>query len=238
MADTFVVEISNDNGATWTNLETVGPAGPEVSGGWIFQSFDVRDFLTPTDQMRVRFTASDLAGGSVVEAGVDGVKMQVIECGDTEEVVPAASYNLFRGVLLSGDVSDVASSDDSYLSHNPGFTLNSNEPPVWLIFDANLSNDSPADVDVTVEANANTPGLTQTLEMFNWNSGQFESVDSQAASFNQDLVVTVDLAADAADYVQSGTGAVRLRSGWVQTGFTLLFPWTISVDHVEWAASN
>ena len=72
MADTFVVEISNDNGATWTNLETVGPAGPEVSGGWIFQSFDVRDFLTPTDQMRVRFTASDLAGGSVVEAGVDG----------------------------------------------------------------------------------------------------------------------------------------------------------------------
>ena len=237
MADTFVVEISNDNGATWTDLEIVGPTGPEVIGGWIFKTFDVRDFVTPTDQMRVRFTASDLGDGSVVEAGVDGVSIEVIDCGGAE-VVPAANYTVFRGLLASGDVSDVASSDDSYLSHNPGFTLNSSEPPVWLIFDASLSSDSPAEFGVTIEANANTPGLTQTLEMFNWNIGQFESIDSQGASFNQDLVVTIDLSADAAEYVQPGTGTVMLRSGWAQTGFTLLFPWMISVDNVEWTASN
>ena len=44
-ADVFVVDISNDNGVNWTNVETIGPAGPGTSGGWIFHGFDVADFL-------------------------------------------------------------------------------------------------------------------------------------------------------------------------------------------------
>ena len=77
-SDTFVVEISNDNGQSWTEVETVGPAGNEVSGGWFHKMFDIADFVAPTDQMRVRFTASDLGAGSVVEAAVDGVEMILI----------------------------------------------------------------------------------------------------------------------------------------------------------------
>lgn len=79
-ADVFVVEISNDNGANWVELETVGPSGPEVSGGWIFRQFTIADFVEPTAQMQVRFIASDLADGSVVEAGVDRVEVQLIDC--------------------------------------------------------------------------------------------------------------------------------------------------------------
>lgn len=79
--DTFVVEISNDDGASWTFLETVGPAGPEVSGGWFRQAFLVSDFLTPTAEMRLRFTASDLINGSIVEAGVDGIRIDSVSCG-------------------------------------------------------------------------------------------------------------------------------------------------------------
>ena len=33
MQDVFVVQVSDDGGATWVNLETVGPSGPEVNGG-------------------------------------------------------------------------------------------------------------------------------------------------------------------------------------------------------------
>ncbi len=79
-ADTFVVEISNNGGATWTNLETVGPTGPEVSGGWFFKQFRIDEVIAPTNNMRVRFTASDLADGSVVEAAVDRVEIQVVSC--------------------------------------------------------------------------------------------------------------------------------------------------------------
>ncbi len=81
--DVFVIEISNDDGQTWTELETVGPTGGEVSGGWFTTSVFVDDFFdTPSNQVRVRFIASDLGDGSVVEAGVDAVGVSIIECED------------------------------------------------------------------------------------------------------------------------------------------------------------
>ena len=69
------------------NLETVGPTGPDVSGGWIFQQFQIDDIVEPTDNMRVRFTASDFGEGSVVEAGVDRVEIQVVNCDEVPDVL-------------------------------------------------------------------------------------------------------------------------------------------------------
>jgi hypothetical protein len=80
MNDIFEVEVSDDAGATWTNLETVGPGGPEVDGDWFYKEFVVDDFVEPTDQFQIRFKASDLNDGSVVEAGVDGIELKIIDC--------------------------------------------------------------------------------------------------------------------------------------------------------------
>ncbi|MCA9289969.1 MAG: hypothetical protein KDA25_02510 [Phycisphaerales bacterium] len=84
--DVFVVEISGDDGANWVELETVGPDGDEVQGGWYLKSFRIADYVAPTNQVRVRFIASDLINGSVVEAGVDGVRLNRtalgVECSD------------------------------------------------------------------------------------------------------------------------------------------------------------
>ena len=79
-SDVFVVEISNDAGASWVELETVGPTGPEVSGGWFFKRFRVNDFLEPTNEFQIRFNASDLGDGSIVEAAVDAVQIETLTC--------------------------------------------------------------------------------------------------------------------------------------------------------------
>ncbi len=79
-SDIFTVQISNNDGETWTPLETVGPGGNEVSGGWIRKTFEINEFLTPTAEMRLRFTASDLGDGSVVEAGIDGMEIMLLQC--------------------------------------------------------------------------------------------------------------------------------------------------------------
>ncbi len=79
--DIFVVEVSDNNGSSWVNLETVGPAGPEVSGGWFEKQFAVSDFVDETDQFRIRFVASDTDPQSIVEAAIDGVRLSTIVCG-------------------------------------------------------------------------------------------------------------------------------------------------------------
>ena len=81
--DIFVVEVSDD-GATWVDLETVGPGGSEVNGGWISKAWDVEAIpgLTPSSTFYVRFTASDLNDGSIVEAAVDAVLIDRYYCND------------------------------------------------------------------------------------------------------------------------------------------------------------
>jgi hypothetical protein len=101
--DVFEVEISNDDGANWEPLETVGPTGSEVFGGWVKKQFLINDTLEPTAEMRLRFTASDLGNGSVVEAAVDGVEIQIIDCVTVGVAINQGE--LQRSMLLDWEVS-------------------------------------------------------------------------------------------------------------------------------------
>ena len=142
-------------------------------------------------------------------------------------IQPADSFTVFRGELQSGGLAETTTSDDQYLSVRPGFTLNTSEAPVWLIFDALLS---LTNHEMLVESQANTPNLTMTAEMFNWNSSQYETVGTKLESFNADSIETFTLTSNHFDT----DGLAMARLGWRRTGFTLLFPWEISVDQVVW----
>jgi len=74
--DSMPVLISNDDGQTWVELENV----TENANAWVFKEFRIADFVTPTDQIRLRFVARDLDPGSIVEAAVDDVRLMIYGC--------------------------------------------------------------------------------------------------------------------------------------------------------------
>jgi subtilisin family serine protease len=80
--DYMRVWVSDDGGANWSVLETVGPGGPDVEGGWIRKEFFVADLpnVTNSDQVQVRFVVADYDPPSNVEAGVDGVEVFKYVC--------------------------------------------------------------------------------------------------------------------------------------------------------------
>jgi hypothetical protein len=75
-ADSMPVEISNNGGTTWLPLVTISAS----SNAWVKHSWRVRDFITPTNQVRVRFIARDLGTGSLVEAAIDDLKITNVDC--------------------------------------------------------------------------------------------------------------------------------------------------------------
>ncbi len=80
--DVFRVDISDNNGATWTTLETVGPSTSQSSGGWFEAEFAISDFVSTTSQVRLRFIAEDAGSGSVIEAAVDAISVGGLSCTD------------------------------------------------------------------------------------------------------------------------------------------------------------
>lgn len=151
--------------------------------------------------------------------------------------VPPATLTVFRGITGAGGLPEVLDSDDNRLLMNPGFTINNTEAPVWLIFDAAISG-TPSSLVFDRESQAGTPGLSVTTEAFNWTTGAYVVVDVTDEAFAADTIVSVDLSANAPDYVESGTGNIRSRVGWRRTGFTINFPWEARVDQISWTFAN
>jgi len=84
--DTMRVYISNNGGADWSPVETVGPVD-QASGGWYIFSFMAANIVPLTDQMKLRFEVSDLGAGSIVEAALDAVRISRNSCGSEPQPI-------------------------------------------------------------------------------------------------------------------------------------------------------
>jgi choice-of-anchor B domain-containing protein len=88
--DTIFIDISNNNGSNWQSLDTIGPGDPAAGGGWNEYSYDLTQiFASPSSQVRIRFRAGDTGVGSVVEAGVDAVEIELVSCENATNPCPA-----------------------------------------------------------------------------------------------------------------------------------------------------
>jgi hypothetical protein len=115
--DRLTVEISNDDGGSWTTVETV----PHTIG-WVYRTFNVNDFVTATAQVKLRFSAIDNPSDSVTEAALDAFLIAGLSC-----TPPDGTGDLnCDGLLNFGDINPfvMALSDpDEYAALYPGCPL-------------------------------------------------------------------------------------------------------------------
>ncbi|MCC6429237.1 MAG: hypothetical protein IT435_20750 [Phycisphaerales bacterium] len=67
----LIIELSNNGGSSWSLVEQVGPGGPNTQGGWVLHQFSPNSILAPTNNMKIRFRASDKTPDHIVEAAID-----------------------------------------------------------------------------------------------------------------------------------------------------------------------
>jgi len=114
--DIFVVDVNDGSG--WVNVETLGPVGPDVQGGWIQHSFRVADLVALTSTVKLRFVASDELNASLVEAAIDDLRVIDLDCGASA----VASY-CTAGTTASGCNAAMSATGTPSTSAGSGFVI-------------------------------------------------------------------------------------------------------------------
>ena len=86
--DEFIVEVSNNNGASYATVETI----ELKAGGWIENVFRISDHVSPTANVVVRFTVADDPNDSITEGGVDTFVASLLDCTPGPSAM-ASTYN-------------------------------------------------------------------------------------------------------------------------------------------------
>ncbi len=121
--DSLTVQISRDNGATWTTASLIS-----ATDGWEFKSLSLNDFPNAIGtQLRVRFTISDIPSDSLTEAAVDEFRVFAYQCeaiqGDLngDGIVNMADMGVLGGCMtgpqasLTGNCTRADANGDSHV---------------------------------------------------------------------------------------------------------------------------
>jgi len=221
--DDLDVHLSNDDGATWTLVDSTGN-----TNGWEEASFTVNEFLQPTSTMRLRFSATDNPNDSVTEAAIDAVEVTRLRCTD-----PAVLEGVvvLQGTGIEGDVDELLQSDDTYFRVRSTFGQTIVEPFLTEV-QFGFQTDAPnaRTLDFSIESRVDDLGGTAKVSLKNFNTSEFEQVHAYAIGLDDALEeFRIE---DAGDFVNPDNGRFKLRVKHVVFGRFFSFNFDSFYDRV------
>ncbi len=153
-------------------------------------------------------------------------------------------FDVTRGTLVSGDVPELADSDDQYVVMNPQFLMARYQNVV--VVETTSPTDSPSNLEFSLEAKVNNlvGTVDQKIELYNFTNLQYETVDNRTATAS-DTTVVVTPAGQVNRFVEPGTGTMRARISyqnslpfWVTRTVNLFLPFQSRVDQISWTLAE
>lgn len=139
-------------------------------------------------------------------------------------------FQLFRGILNSGNLQSLVASDDDRMVLLPGPVFSSQEFPIQLWVDMTSPISEPSRLEVYVEFHSSSAAVVQGIDFYNSDIGVFVPIRmSNSTTF--DRTVSGFVTESAGAYV-SASGMVRARIRFKPQGPVFAYPWQARIDHV------
>ena len=147
----------------------------------------------------------DVAFAYGLEDGRTGIAVAV-----TPKRATLTDASVTTGVLLSGDVTDLQTSDDSSMRARSVFGFLSSEPNIMhLRVDAQTILNTASSFDVMIEGRINNPGGSATVSARNHDTGMLEVIGSYSIGTTEETITIED--ADGSLYIQEADGSIELE---------------------------
>lgn len=168
-------------------------------------------------------------GGDPIAAqmGIDNITAIAL----TQTVLPTA-FTVTRGELTGGGLNDLHFSDDSYVNVEARRQTEIAAASVEIEVVGTSPIATPSELKFIAEAAQSGDPVIQRIELFNYASGTWETVDERNAPF-ADTTVVVTISSNAERFVHQGSREVKARIGYHDRGVT--FPaWGGRYDMTKW----
>ncbi|MEM9409613.1 MAG: hypothetical protein AAGA30_00745 [Planctomycetota bacterium] len=151
--------------------------------------------------------------------------------------IAPASLNAVNGDVINGTFANLDQSDDQNVIARAAPVSNGSQRPIEISLTGNTVDTEFSQLSVIAESRVNTPNVTQTVELFNFISGQFEAIDQREIGL-ADESAEWEVGGDVSRFVTPGSGLFLARVSYDANGANLFFPFEVQLDRFVWQISD
>ncbi len=138
------------------------------------------------------------------------------------------------GTQSGGALYSLQFEDRWYLSVQPGVTTLLSEAPVQVLLYGDSPTMNPTSFQFTLTGHVNSINLTQSILLYNYQTGSFETLNTTAAHVGSDQTVTVTPTGNLSRFVNQSNGLIKAQVNFSRAGFTSVLRWTASLGVANW----
>jgi hypothetical protein len=145
-------------------------------------------------------------------------------------------FDMVRGNVESGDAGSVMFPENERIDIKPGVVLVSNQPPIEIVVERLSPTNTVSTLVFSIEANATSAAIRQTIFLYNFDTNQYEQVDARQSTVT-DTRVDITITNNPGRFV-GASNHLRSKITYKASGPVLVYPWRARLDHLNWVVFN